>query len=129
MRIGRQSGYKICLSERQVGYAEGFWRSKVRSHCDGSIYVGGRFKSYGPYFQCFTERGTTFINDATWKNGVRDYCANSNVRFGKKPGHLTCIGQRHVSFDHNQWCSVVRPFCDGLLLPRNRSQCKVIREC
>jgi len=129
MRIGRQSGYKICLEQRSVNYAEGIWRSKVQSHCNGSVYVGGRFKSYGPYWQCFAERGTTFVNDASWTNGVRDYCANSNVRFGQKTGHETCIGQRQVSFDEHQWCGVVRPWCDGLLLKRNRAKCKVLRGC
>ena len=129
MRFNHKSGYQLCLQQRQVSYIDSLWRADVKTYCDNSIYVGSRFKSYGPYFNCFAERGTTFVNDATWQNGVREYCANSNVRFGQKPGHLTCIGQRQVSFDHNQWCSVVKPFCDGLLLPGNRKNCMVVREC
>ena len=129
MKINHKSGYLICLEQRDVDYIGSYWLSAVKQHCDNVIYIGSRFKSYGPYFGCFVERSTTFVNDSAWQVGVRNYCANSNVKFGKKEGHLICLDQRHVSFDQNQWCSVAKPFCDGLWLPSNRKNCMVVRGC
>lgn len=117
MVYNRLSGYQTCLSQRQVPYVESYWRTDVKKYCDGSYYSGGRFASYNPYFTCFTERGTTFVNDSEWQSGVRSYCGSSNVQYGKLTGYKTCITERKVSYVQSAWCPVVKTYCDAQWYP------------
>jgi hypothetical protein len=117
MIINKLDGYKRCLSERKVSYVESYWRDEVKEHCDGSYYTGGRFADYNAYFRCFTERGTTFVNDTAWQNGVRTYCGNSNVQFGKLTGYKQCLSERKVSYLASSWCPVVKKYCEAQWYP------------
>jgi hypothetical protein len=122
MIVNKLSGYKTCISQRAVAYVASDWQAKVKTHCDGSYYTGGRQADYNAYWACYTERGTTFVNDNGWKSDVRNYCADSNMVVGKLNGYKTCLSQRQVSYDVNAWTAKVKTHCDGSSYSGSRFQ-------
>ena len=112
------NNYRACIELAGIDLTAGEeddLAQKIAGHCDGSFYIGGKFKSYGPYLNCFEERGTTFSNDATWQNGVRNYCASSNMKINHKSGYLICLQQRGVDYIDSAWRSAVKNHCDNVI--------------
>lgn len=113
------SGYKTCLTQRDVNYDDNSWKTHVKGHCDSVPYPGGpsggRFQDYNAYWNCFKAAGTTYINDTAWQNGVRTYCANSNGV--NVSGYKTCLTQRQVTYVESTWKTHVQAHCDGAAYP------------
>ncbi len=130
MVVNLLNGYKTCLSQRQVPYDASHWQGEVKKHCDGSYYTGGRFADYNAYFKCFSDRGTSFVNDSTWQTGVRNHCGPSNVQYNKLPGYKTCLSQRQVPYLQSAWCPVVKTYCDAQWYPfGGKDRCFSERGC
>ncbi len=113
------SGYRTCLTQRDVPYDDNSWKTHVKQHCDSVPYpggpTGGRFEDYNTYWNCFRAADTTYINDNGWKNGVRNFCARVNgVNVNN---YKRCLSDREVGYSDNIWKTHVKQHCDGASYP------------
>lgn len=130
------TGYRLCLSQREVPYDDGIWKTHVKQHCDSVAYpggpTGGRFEDYRTYWGCFTAAGTTYINDSGWQTGVRNFCASINVDDGASSysNYTRCLSDRQVGYDSGSWCSAVRTYCEAQWYPfGGKDKCYSERQC